>query len=148
LRSLLLDSVTHEFRTPLTSIKASVTSLLSSPNLSPPEKEELLTVIDEESDRLNRLVGEAAEMSQLDAGKVELHPEPTRIRDVVDEALDNLKQLLSTHPVEIRIPDDLPRRRWTPAASKKCWSTYSRMPLSIPRPPLQFALPPKPRPER
>jgi two-component system sensor histidine kinase KdpD len=108
LRSLLLDSVTHEFRTPLTSIKASVTSLLSSPNLSPPEKEELLTVIDEESDRLNRLVGEAAEMSQLDAGKVELHPEPTRIRDVVDEALDNLKQLLSTHPVEIRIPDDLP----------------------------------------
>jgi two-component system sensor histidine kinase KdpD len=108
LRSLLLDSVTHEFRTPLTSIKASVTSLLGSPSLSPPEKQELLTVIDEESDRLNRLIGEAAEMSQLDAGKVELHPAPGRIRDVVEQAVEDLKQLLTTHPVEIRIPDDLP----------------------------------------
>ncbi len=107
LRSLLLDSVTHEFRTPLTAIKASVTSLLGSPNLSLAEKEELLTVINEESDRLNRLVGEAAEMAQLDAGKVELRLEPTRIREVVDEAVEELKQVLTPHPVEVRIPADL-----------------------------------------
>src|SRR6204780_1819542 len=77
LRSVLLDSVTHEFRSPLTAIKASVTSLLGSPNSpsshSAEEKRELLTVINEESDRLNRLIGEAAEMSQLDANKVEFH---------------------------------------------------------------------------
>jgi len=119
LRSLLLDSVTHEFRTPLTAIKASVTSLLSSPSLSPPEKTELLTVIDEESDRLNRLVGEAAEMSQLDAGKVELHPVPASIRDVVDEALEDLKQVLTSHPVEIRIPDDLPPAQMDSARIKE-----------------------------
>src|SRR6267142_1972952 len=94
MRSLLLDSVTHEFRTPLTAIKASVTSLLGSPTLAAAEKEELLTVINEESDRLNRLVGEAAEMAQLDAGKVELQLEPTRIREVVDEAMEELKQVL------------------------------------------------------
>ena len=108
LRLLLLDSVTHEFRTPLTAIKASVTSLLGSPSLAPAEKQELLTIIDEESDRLNRLIGEAAEMSQLDAGKVELHPEPGSIRDVAEQAVEDLKQLLTTHPVEMRIPDDLP----------------------------------------
>jgi len=68
----------------------------------------LLTVIDEESDRLNRLIGEAAEMSQLDAGKVELHRASGCIRDVAEQAVENLKQLLSTHPVELRIPDDLP----------------------------------------
>jgi two-component system sensor histidine kinase KdpD len=79
MRSLLLDSVTHEFCTPLTAIKASVTSLLGSASLSVPEREELLTVINEESDRLNRLVGEAAAMAQLDAGKVELHLEPNSI---------------------------------------------------------------------
>ena len=72
LRSALLDSVTHEFRTPLTAIKASATSLLSNPALDAAQRLELLTVINEESDRLNRLVGEAAEMAQLDANQFEL----------------------------------------------------------------------------
>jgi two-component system sensor histidine kinase KdpD len=119
LRSLLLDSVAHEFRTPLTAIKASVTSLLSSPGLLPAEKVDLLTVINEESDRLNRLVGEAAEMAQLDAGKVELQIEPARIRDVVDEALDELKQVLAPHPLDIRIPDDLAPARMDSARIKE-----------------------------
>jgi two-component system sensor histidine kinase KdpD len=107
LRSLLLDSVAHEFRTPLTAIKASVTSLLGSPSLSSAQTEELLTVINEETDRLNRLVGEAAEMAQLDAGKLELRLEPARIRDVVDSSVEELKQVLTPHPVEVRIPPDL-----------------------------------------
>lgn len=119
LRSLLLDSVTHEFRTPLTAIKASVTSLLGSPSLSPAEKEELLTVINEESDRLNRLVGEAAEMAQLDANKVELQLEPARMGDVVGEAVEELKQVLTPHPVEERIPADLPAVRMDSARIKE-----------------------------
>jgi two-component system, OmpR family, sensor histidine kinase KdpD len=108
LRSVLLDSVTHEFRTPLTAIKASVTSLLGSPGLDNAQRQELLTVINEESDRLNRLVGEAAEMAQLDARKVELQLEPHPIRDAVERALEELRPTLGQHPVEIRLPDNLP----------------------------------------
>ena len=108
MRSLILDSITHEFRTPLTAIKASVTSLLGGPPMAEAENRELLTVIDEETDRLNRLVGEATEMAQLDAGKVELHRVPSAMREVVDSAVESLKQCLHTHPVEIRIPADLP----------------------------------------
>src|SRR5262249_31692817 len=67
LRSALLDSVTHEFRTPLTAIKASITSLLSQQILNATDRTELLTIINEEADRLNRLVGEATEMARLDA---------------------------------------------------------------------------------
>jgi len=119
LRSLLLDSVTHEFRTPLTAIKASVTSLLGSQSLSPPEKEELLTIINEESDRLNRLVGEAAEVAQLDAGKVELHREPSRMGDLVNEAVESLKQALASHPVEVKVPADLPAVRMDGARIKE-----------------------------
>src|SRR5437016_434613 len=63
LRSALLDSITHEFRTPLTAIKASVTSLRSSVAMSEDQRQDLLAVIEEESDRLNRLVGEAVEMA-------------------------------------------------------------------------------------
>src|SRR5580698_3738085 len=108
LRSVLLDSVTHEFRTPLTAIKASVTSLLASPNNAPEETCELLTIINEESDRLNRLIGEAAEMAQLDANKVEFRFESAPISGPIEESLNELKQLLVQHPVEVRIPVDLP----------------------------------------
>jgi two-component system sensor histidine kinase KdpD len=124
LRSVLLDSVTHEFRTPLTAIKASVTSLLGSPGHSPDglsaeERQELLTIINEESDRLNRLIGEAAEMAQLDANKVEFRFEAGPIGNVVEAALDELKQLLVHHPVEVRIPAGLPNARMDSAHIKE-----------------------------
>jgi two-component system sensor histidine kinase KdpD len=123
LRSVLLDSVTHEFRSPLTSIKASVTSLLGSPGNStlhsPEESHELLTIINEESDRLNRLIGEAAEMAQLDANKVEFHFESAPIAPIVDEALSELKQLLTQHPVDLRIPANLPDARMDSAHIKE-----------------------------
>jgi two-component system sensor histidine kinase KdpD len=123
LRSVLLDSVTHEFRTPLTAIKASVTSLLGSRSHpheghSPEEKHELLTIINEESDRLNRLIGEAAEMAQLDANKVEFRFESAPIGNVVEEALAELKHLIQ-HPVEVRIPAGLPNARMDSAHIKE-----------------------------
>ncbi len=119
LRSVLLDSVTHEFRSPLTAIKASVTSLLGSSNHSPEETQELLTIINEESDRLNRLIGEAAEMAQLDANKVEFRFESAPISGPVEEALIELKQLLVQHPVEVRIPADLPNAHMDSAHIKE-----------------------------
>jgi two-component system, OmpR family, sensor histidine kinase KdpD len=109
LRSALLDSVTHEFRTPLTGIKASVTSLLSTPNLGDAPRQELLTVIDEETDRLNRLVGEAAEMAQLDAGMFKLNLQPHDIRDAIEPALEATRQLLKHHEFSVSADDNLPR---------------------------------------
>ena len=107
LRSAILDSITHEFRTPLTSIKASVTSMLSDDNLNSAQQQELLTVIDEETDRLNRLVGEAAEMARLDANQVELQLARHNICEPIDRAVDEAKQTLGRHPVEINAPRDL-----------------------------------------
>jgi len=101
LRSALLDSVTHEFRTPLTSIKASVTTLLSGANLDDPGKRDLLTVIDEETDRLNRLVGEASEMAQLDAGMFKLDVKPHSMWEALQPALQDAKASLENHPVEV-----------------------------------------------
>jgi two-component system, OmpR family, sensor histidine kinase KdpD len=109
LRSAILDSVTHEFRTPLTSIKASVTAMLSEINLAADHRQELLTVINEETDRLNHLVGEAAEMAQLDANQVELHRESHSIREPIDRALDDMKQRLADHSIEVSAPESLPR---------------------------------------
>ena len=108
LRSALLDSVTHEFRTPLTSIKASVTTLLSDAAVDAEGRRDLLTVINEETDRLNRLVGEAAEMSQLDAHLVELHRGAHRVQEVVHTAMQRVAGLLQHREVRLNILDGLP----------------------------------------
>jgi two-component system sensor histidine kinase KdpD len=107
LRTALLDSVTHELRTPLTGIKAAVTSLLSDLQLDAAQRRDLLTVINEESDRLDRLVGEASEMAQLDAHGVELHLERLSIQSPIKLAIQDCKGMLSEHPVEIRVAEGL-----------------------------------------
>jgi two-component system sensor histidine kinase KdpD len=111
LRSALLDSVTHEFRTPLTAIKASVTTLRSEDRLDEPSRQDLMAVIDEESDRLNRLVGEAVEMAQLDAKEVKLDLEVHNIREAIDEVIRENKHSIGEHPLEVRLPEQLPKAR-------------------------------------
>ena len=111
LRTALLDSVTHALRTPLTSIKASVTNLLSNHSLDDLQRQELLTIINEESDRLNRLVGEAAEMARLDAGEVELRIETHPIEDVISAALLQCKASLAGRDMRLQVSPNLPRVR-------------------------------------
>jgi two-component system sensor histidine kinase KdpD len=108
LRSALLDSVTHEFRTPLTGIKASVTALLEENALDTTQQRELLSVIDEETDRLNRLVGEAAEMAQLDSQMVRLERQPHAPKELFESALENARGVLATHVVQMNVPENTP----------------------------------------
>jgi two-component system sensor histidine kinase KdpD len=111
LKSALLDSVTHDFRTPLTSIKASVTSLLSTANAPESEQRELLTIINEECDRLNQLIGDATEMARLDAGEFELNVQPHSITEIVSAALTRCKTVLGNRVVNVNVPATLPKVR-------------------------------------
>src|SRR5437879_10058631 len=108
LKSALLDSVTHDFRTPLTSIKAAVTSLLASREVAVPQTHELLTIINEECDRLNHLVEEAAEMARLEAGEIELHFAPTSMEEIIQGALTVSKSSLGARQVQVKVASDLP----------------------------------------
>jgi two-component system sensor histidine kinase KdpD len=107
LKSALLDSITHNFRTPLTSIKASVTSLLSAHPPQGSQQHELLEIMNEECDRLNKLVEDASEMSKLEAGEIELEFQPVPPRQLVDAALANCKTSLASRNVRIEVPQDL-----------------------------------------
>ena len=108
LKSALLDSITHDFRTPLTSMKASVSSLLTSKHMDTAHTRELLTIIDEECDRLNRLVEEAGEMAKLEAGEFELELEPVPIEQIIQGALTHCKVALAGRPVNLQISPGLP----------------------------------------
>jgi two-component system sensor histidine kinase KdpD len=108
LKSALLDSITHDFRTPLTSMKAAASSLLASENPEAVQTRELLTIIDEECDRLNRLVEEAGEMAKLEAGEFELDLQPTPIDEIIQASLAHCKTALAGRPVEMNVPPNLP----------------------------------------
>jgi two-component system sensor histidine kinase KdpD len=106
LKAALLDALAHDLKTPLTSIKGAVTHLLAKQH--DPEEEELLTIANEETDRLNRLVVEVLEMSRIEAAK--LHPEraPHAIADIVSAAVKTQEDSLKDRSVELQIPDSLP----------------------------------------
>ena len=107
LRNALLDSVAHELRTPLTSITAAITSLRNDP-LDGEQRGEMMEVIEEEAGRLNRLVGQAMEMADLDAHDIKLDLRPHPIREAVDLALEAVQIQVKSRPVEIRLPETLP----------------------------------------
>lgn len=116
LKTALLDAVTHDLRTPLTSIKASVTTLLTakanpdSPDysLSALERGELLEVIDEESDRLNDFVEEMMTLAQLEGGQLLLHRSEMPAQDIINIAVDRAATPLRQRAVTISVPKDLP----------------------------------------
>ena len=90
---------------------AKVTTLLSGVAPDDDGKRELLTVIDKQTDQLNRLVEEAAEMGQLDAGMIKLDLHLHSIQEALQPALEDAKASIENHPVEIQVPSDLPKAR-------------------------------------
>jgi two-component system sensor histidine kinase KdpD len=110
LKSALLDSVTHDFRTPLTSMKAAVTSLLGGGcEQIAPQAHELLSIINEECDRLNHLVEEASEMARLEAGEIELHYAPTSVEEIIQGALALSRSSLGGREIQVKVARDLPQ---------------------------------------
>src|SRR5260221_1905361 len=112
LKSALLDSITHHFRTPLTSMKAAVSSFLESVpsdgSSDGTHTRELLTIINEECDRLNRLVEEAGEMAKLEAGEITLDLEGVPVEEIIDAALAHCSSSLAGRAVDVRVATDLP----------------------------------------
>jgi two-component system sensor histidine kinase KdpD len=111
LRASMFSSVTHDLRTPLASIKAGVTSLLDeSTSYDPSQQHELLVTILEETDRLNRLVGNILDLAKIRAGALI----PRRSRIALDEVTEAVVARLRRRAeeeavsVELAIPPNVP----------------------------------------
>jgi two-component system sensor histidine kinase KdpD len=108
LKSTLLDALAHEFKTPLTSIKAASTAMLSSTALNAEQQHELISVVDEEADRLSILVTEAIQMARIEAGRVHLERETCPVADLVESALDKLRSVIEDRRIDVQLPPGLP----------------------------------------
>ncbi|MGH9378560.1 MAG: sensor histidine kinase [Terriglobia bacterium] len=108
LKSTLLDAIAHEFKTPLTSIKAAASALLSSPVSKLLEQRELALIIDEEADRLSRLVTEAIQMARVEGGKMQLARGSHSTGSLIRAALDSMRPALEGREVRLRVAAGLP----------------------------------------
>lgn len=106
LRVVLLDSITHELRTPLTAIKASATALLLAKHMSPESQHEMLSVIDEECDRLDRLIAQAVEMGQLEASDMHMVFASCPIQELIQGAVETCAFSLSHHHLQVSVGED------------------------------------------
>jgi two-component system, OmpR family, sensor histidine kinase KdpD len=108
LRRAILDAVSHDLRTPLASIKAAVTGLREpGGDVTAHLTSESLALIDEETDRLNALVGNLLDMSRIQAGAVTLTPSPIGLDEIVPRALASLRR--HGHSLIVDVPESLPR---------------------------------------
>ena len=108
LKSTLLDAIAHEFKTPLTSIKAAASTLLSTPAPKPEEQRELVTIVDEETDRLGRLVTEVTQMARIEAGKIQLDRKLYSVADLVSAALRQVKPTTNGRQITVEAAENLP----------------------------------------
>lgn len=108
-RAALFSSVTHDLRTPLSSITASVTSLLSDDaRFSAEDRRELLETIHHEAERLNRVVGNLLDLSRMRAGALVPSKTPAAIDEVVEGVVGRLEAQLDAHELVVSLPDGLP----------------------------------------
>ena len=109
LKTALLRAVTHDLRTPLASIKASV-SALRQPDaaFTDADRAELLSEIEEESDRLERLVRNLLDASRVEAGSLRIHKRPQDMRELVTSAVSRVRPLTASRSVIVDVPEDLP----------------------------------------
>lgn len=109
LQTALLNSISHDLRTPLVSITGALSSLREeSLNINEEDRNNLLDTAFGEAERLNRLVGNLLNMTKLEANAIHLRLEPCDIQDVIGAALDQLEERLGNRPVRVTIPEGLP----------------------------------------
>jgi two-component system sensor histidine kinase KdpD len=107
-RSTLLSSVSHDLKTPLAVIAGATSSLLESESLPPETRRQPLETVSEKAARLNRLLDNILQMSQIDAGAVTPNRQWHVLEEIVGSALHRTRKDLANRPVNVRLPDDLP----------------------------------------
>ena len=106
-KSTLLEGLAHEFKTPLTSIKAATTALLASNVSDAAQQQELLTVVDQEAERLSRLVTEATRVARIEAGKIHLNREWHSVDILIQTVLAQMEPQCDGRRLDVSIAPNL-----------------------------------------
>jgi two-component system sensor histidine kinase KdpD len=109
LQTALLNSISHDLRTPLVAITGALSSLdEDNGTLDDASRRALIENARSESDRLNRLVGNLLNMTRIESGAIILNHEPGDIQDVIGTTLEQLGGRVAEHEIKVNVPDDFP----------------------------------------
>lgn len=109
LRSTLLTSISHDLRTPLASIIGAATSLKSYfEHFSTDQRNDLISTIEDEAERLNRFVGNLLDITKLESGALNIQMSEVDIAEIIETVLRRASNLLSKHKIKASIPPALP----------------------------------------
>lgn len=114
LKTALLDAVTHDLKTPLTSIKASVTTLLDSEGghrtieLDSESRQDFLEIIDEETDRLNQFIEGMVELARIESSEFDMRKNWIAVADTINNALERAENILENRRILLKLERDLP----------------------------------------
>jgi two-component system, OmpR family, sensor histidine kinase KdpD len=108
LRTTLIDAMAHEFKTPLTSIRAVTSALLANSNQNPASSQQMLKIADEEAERLEELIDNTLDVAQLDSDHIDVDWEISDFNDVVREVVLSMKTEIGDHQLEVVCDDQLP----------------------------------------
>ena len=112
LKSALVDSVSHDLRTPLSSIRAAAGSLADPAlDLHPEERRAAARAIDAEAERLNRMVGNLLDMSRIQGGALVADFEVIPLDEVLRPAVERARASTGDHRIDLDLPDDIPNLR-------------------------------------
>ena len=103
MKSDFVSKVSHEFRTPLTSIKGFVEILLFSDQLPDEKRTEFLRIVNQESDRLIRLINDVLDISKIEAGKVQWKIEPLNIEEIIQMTIQSTQTLVESKRLQLAI---------------------------------------------
>lgn len=103
LRTTLIDAMAHEFKTPLTLIRAATTSLLAKPEIPTASRTEQLAIADEEAKHLQELIDDAIEMARLGTAHIEIHPELASLEETLREVLTSMQTEIDERPFQMAI---------------------------------------------
>ena len=108
LRAALLNSISHDLRTPLSTVLGSATTLIDyDKSLKPKVRADLLISIREEAERLNRYVGDLLDMTRLEGGALKTRSDWTDVRDVMAGAIARVERRLESRPLTRDFPEEL-----------------------------------------
>jgi two-component system sensor histidine kinase KdpD len=109
LQTALLNSISHDLRTPLVSITGAISILREQrAHLDEATVQGLLDTAGEEADRLNRLVGNLLNMSRIEAGAMRVLMEPVDVQDLIGSALEQIADRVRERKISVNIPASLP----------------------------------------